>query len=51
MQKNTESFNVYNTCANEIKNQILDGKIKNNKDEALKLLTKLGKSKGLKPIK
>ena len=25
--------------------------IKNNKDEALKLLTRLGKSKGLKPIK
>ena len=36
---------------NEIKNQILDGKIKNNKDEALKLLTRLGKLKGLKPIK
>ena len=31
--------------------KILDGKIKNNKDEALKLLTRLGKSKGLKPIK
>ncbi len=36
---------------NEIKNQILDGKIKNDKGEALKLLTKLGKLKGLKPTK
>ena len=36
---------------NEIKNQILDGKIKNNKVEALKLLNKLAKSKGLKPVK
>ena len=35
----------------EIKNQILDGKIKNNKVEALKLLNKLAKSKGLKPVK
>tara|TARA_Y100000746_G_scaffold11650_1_gene9733 strand:- start:560 stop:1972 length:1413 start_codon:yes stop_codon:yes gene_type:complete len=36
---------------NEIKNQILDGKIKNNKEEALKLLFKLGASKGLERIK
>ena len=36
---------------NEIKNQILDGKIKNNKEEALKLLLKLGASKGLERIK
>ncbi len=36
---------------NEIKNQILDGKIKNNKKEALKLLIELGKSKGLMPKK
>ena len=36
---------------NEIKNQILDGKIKNNKEEALKLLYKLGASKGLERIK
>ena len=42
---------VVGELKNEIKNQILDGKIKNNKDEALKLLTRLGKSKGLKPIK
>ena len=35
---------------NEIKNQILDGKIKNKKSEALKLLTKLGKLKGLTPL-
>ena len=35
---------------NEIKNQILDGKIKNKKSEALKLLTKLGKLKGLTPV-
>ena len=36
---------------NEIKNQILDGKIKNDKKEALKLLYKLGASKGLERIK
>ena len=42
---------VVGELKNEIKNQILDGKIKNNKDEALKLLTRLGKSKGLKPLK
>ncbi len=42
---------VVGELKNEIKNQILDGKIKNNKDEALKLLTKLGKTKGLKPTK
>ena len=42
---------VVGELKNEIKNQILDGKIKNNKDEALKLLTRLVKSKGLKPIK
>tara|TARA_B100001094_G_C17528200_1_gene483352 strand:- start:106 stop:540 length:435 start_codon:yes stop_codon:yes gene_type:complete len=36
---------------NEIKNQILDGKIKNNKEEALKLLFKLGALKGLERIK
>ena len=35
---------------NEIKNQILDGKIKNNKEEALELLIRLGKSHGLKTI-
>ena len=38
------------TLKNEIKNQILDGKIKNKKSEALKLLTKLGKLKGLTPV-
>tara|TARA_B100001057_G_scaffold472797_1_gene536456 strand:- start:1087 stop:2508 length:1422 start_codon:yes stop_codon:yes gene_type:complete len=32
---------------NEIKNQILDGKIKNNREEALELLVTLGKSLGL----
>ena len=32
---------------NEIKNQILDGKIKNNRKEALELLLRLGKSLGL----
>ena len=32
---------------NEIKNQILDGKIKNNREEALELLVRLGKSLGL----
>jgi len=36
---------------NEIKEQILDGKIKNNKKEALDLLLKLGESAGLKPKK
>ena len=36
---------------NEIKEQILDGKIKNNKKEAVDLLIKLGESHGLKPIK
>ena len=36
---------------NEIKEQILDGKIKNNKKEALDLLLKLGKFAGLKPKK
>ena len=36
---------------NEIKEQILDGKIKNNKKEAIDLLIKLGESHGLKPIK
>ena len=36
---------------NEIKNQILDGKIKNNKKDALSLLIKLGKSYGLKQKK
>jgi putative nucleotidyltransferase with HDIG domain len=36
---------------NEIKEQILDGKIKNNKKEALDLLLKLGKSAGLKSKK
>ena len=35
---------------NEIKNQILDGKIKNDKEEALELLIRLGKSRGLKTI-
>ena len=35
----------------EIKNQILDGKIKNNKKDALNLLIKLGKSFGLKQKK
>ena len=35
---------------NEIKNQILDGKIKNDKVEALELLIRLGKSRGLKTI-
>ena len=42
---------VVGELKNEIKNQILDGKIKNDRDEALKLLSKLGKRKGLKPIK
>tara|TARA_Y100000748_G_scaffold299010_1_gene295165 strand:- start:53 stop:1078 length:1026 start_codon:yes stop_codon:yes gene_type:complete len=32
---------------NEIKNQILDGKIKNDREEALELLVRLGKSLGL----
>ena len=36
---------------NEIKEQILDGKIKNNKKEAMDLLIKLGESHGLKPLK
>ena len=36
---------------NEIKEQILDGKIKYNKKEALDLLLKLGESAGLKPKK
>ena len=35
---------------NEIKNQILDCKIKNDKEEALELLIRLGKSRGLKTI-
>ena len=42
---------VVGELKNEIKNQILDGKIKNKKSEALKLLTKLGKLKGLTPVK
>jgi|TARA_B110000263_G_scaffold249515_1_gene267349 poly(A) polymerase len=42
---------VVGILKNEIKEQILDGKIKNNKKEALDLLVNLGKSHGLKPIK
>ena len=42
---------VIGELKNEIKNQILDGKIKNNKKEALKLLNKLAKSRGLEPVK
>ena len=42
---------IIGTLKNEIKNQILDGKIKNDKKEALKLLYKLGASKGLERIK
>ena len=42
---------VIGILKNEIKEQILDGKIKNNKKEAMDLLIKLGESHGLKPLK